>query len=397
MVEENGQGVKALRRYFRQINCTMLTGWTVIVAVLLVSYIGEILKGHRDWLFLVPFALVLLIPWLVNIFLYRRKKDWPYLCYTIVVGYFAMYTYVMFVNRTNLVFVYILPLLAFLMLYHHPKLVLGTGIVALALNLLSVFLRYRAGQINVEDTKDVEIQIALILLCFGGCYLSTKLFNHIAKENRDYLLQLNATNAELENMSLQTIATIAKILDAKDTYTKGHSERVSAYAAQLARELGMGEDEVEDILKIGLLHDIGKVGISDLILNKPGRLTEEEFAAMRQHSVIGSEIIKHVKTIPGLYEGVRHHHERYDGRGYPDGLKGDEIPYIARLIAVCDAYDAMTSNRVYRKHLSLEQVVSELEKGLGTQFDPIVGRKMIELLKEDRIENLSPDMVEEAG
>ena len=386
-----------MKRYYQQINSTMLSGWTVIVAVLSVSYIGEVLKGQRGWPFLVPFFLVLILPWLGNIFLYRRRNDWPYLCYTIVVGYFAMYTYVMFVNSTILVFVFILPLLAFLMLYHHPNLVLSTGIAALGLNLFTIFLRYRAGQISTEDSKNVEIQIALIALCFGGCYLSTKLFNHIAKENRDYLVQLNATNEELETMSLQTIATIAKMLDAKDAYTKGHSERVSVYAAKLAQELGMSETDVECVRKIGLLNDIGKVGIYDLVLNKPGRLTDEEFDTMRQHSAVGSEIIKDVKTIPGLYDGVRHHHERYDGRGYPDGLKGDDIPYIARLIAVCDAFDAMTSNRVYRKHLTMEQVVSELEKGLGTQFDPIIVSKMIELLRNGQFENLSPDMVEEAG
>ena len=118
---------------------------------------------------------------------------------------------------------------------------------------------------------------------------------------------------------------------------------------------------------------------------------------MRNHAAAGAEIIEHVGSIPGLYDGVRHHHERYDGRGYPDGLKGDAIPYIARLIAVCDAYDAMTSNRVYRKHLTIEQVMTELEKGVGTQFDPIIVTKMLELLREGRLENLSPDMVEDVG
>ena len=133
----------------------------------------------------------------------------------------------------------------------------------------------------------------------------------------------------------------------------------------------------------------------DSVLKKPGRLTDEEFGLMKQHTVVGSEIIKDINSIPGVVIGARYHHERYDGRGYPDGLKGEEIPFIARIIAVADAFDAMTSNRIYRKHLSTEQVMSELEKGAGSQFDPAIARLLVDMLKSGAIKNLSPDMADE--
>lgn len=375
----------------------MLTGWLIIIAVLLAAYAGEVVKGERTLAYLLCFIPVVLVPWLVILMIYRGKPDSQRLCYYVVPGYFLMYLFVMLTGSTSMVFSFILPLLSLLILYHHPNLILYTGIASLAVNLFSIYQRFQAGLLDVSSSKDAEIQLALIVLCFGGCYIATRLYDEISRANYDYLKRLNATNRDIQAMSVQTITTIARMLDARDSYTEGHSQRVAVYCTSLAKGLGMSEEEIDNVHKVALLHDIGKIGVPDAVLNKPGRLSDEEYAAMKQHTTVGGEIIKDVKTIPNIYDGVRHHHERYDGRGYPDGLKGEQIPYIARLIAVADAYDAMTSTRVYRKHLMNEKVMSELENGAGTQFDPDVVGKLIELLNAGVIENLSPDMGQKAN
>ena len=195
-------------------------------------------------------------------------------------------------------------------------------------------------------------------------------------------------------MSLQTITTIANMLDAKDPYTEGHSQRVAEYSRTLALGLGMGDVEADNIRKIALMHDIGKIGVPDNILNKAERLNPDEYELMKLHATVGSEIVKDVSTLPGIYDGVRHHHENYDGSGYPDGLKGEDIPYIARVIAVTDSFDAMTTDRVYRRHLSSKQAIEELKKGKGTQFDPAITDKMIEMLASGEMKNISPDIAE---
>ena len=374
---------------YRKINSQMMIGWMIIVVALLVTYSLEVVKKQIEWQYLLAFVPIVTIPFAIAAVVYFRNRYWKGLCYVIVPGYFIMYLFVMFTGRTTMVFSYILPLLLLLILYHHPKLILGTGIAALIVNLISIFINYRAGLLDITTSKNAEIQVALIVLSFGGCYFATRLYEKITEQNEEYQKTLNEKNDHIQTMSLQTLTTIAKMIDAKDTYTEGHSQRVSIYSTRIAQELGFSTEEVETIRKIALLHDIGKVGIPDLILNKPARLTEEEYITMKNHAAIGGDIIMAIKTLPGLYDGVRYHHERYDGKGYPDGLKGDEIPYIARIIAVADAYDAMTSNRVYRRQLDDEHVLSELERGIGTQFDPDIARTMIELMKSGAVKDIA--------
>lgn len=383
--------------HYQKINQRILAGWLVIVAVLVFSYAGEVIKGERTLAYLGMFVPVVVLPWLLCYIIDRKKPGWKHLCNFIVVGYFMMYLFVMLTGSTSMVFSFILPLLSLLVLYHHPKLILFTGVASVLVNLFFIFQNYTMGLLDMSNSKDAEIQIALIVLCFSGSYIASKLYDDITVQNVEYLHKLNTANNDLQNMSLQTITTIVNLIDAKDSYTEGHSRRVSAYSVSLARELGFSGRELEDLRKVALLHDIGKVGVSDLVLNKPGRLTTEEFAAMKLHTVIGSDIIKSVTTIPSLYTGVRNHHERYDGNGYPDGLSGENIPFNARIIAVADAYDAMTSTRVYRKLLPNERVMAELERGAGTQFDPVVAGKLIEMIKAGRLENLSPDISENVG
>lgn len=186
----------------------------------------------------------------------------------------------------------------------------------------------------------------------------------------------------LEKVLLNSILVIANTIDAKDAYTSGHSKRVAQCATAIAERLNWSEKEVQNIYNVALLHDLGKIGVPDAILNKPGKLSSEEFNVIKKHPVIGHDILKDIHMISGVGEGALYHHERYDGRGYPYGLKGEEIPYYARIIGIADAYDAMTSNRIYRPKLTQERVIEEFEKGRGTQFDPGLTDLFLEMLRE---------------
>ncbi|MFW6161680.1 MAG: HD-GYP domain-containing protein, partial [Planctomycetota bacterium] len=176
---------------------------------------------------------------------------------------------------------------------------------------------------------------------------------------------------ELEQLFVRVIETLVATVEAKDIYTYGHSARVSKLARQIARRLGLDEEALEQLKVAGLLHDVGKIGIPQSILGKPGRLTDEEWEYIRSHPQIGEGIIRQLGSprLAEIQRTVRHHHEKIDGSGYPDGLAGEAIPLMARILAVADAYDAMTSNRPYRAPLSTEAAVEELQRGAGSQFD----------------------------
>ncbi len=179
---------------------------------------------------------------------------------------------------------------------------------------------------------------------------------------------------------LDTIQSLSATIDAKDPYTKGHSFRVAAYSTALARELGWSEERMELLQYAALIHDLGKVAISEAILRKEGNLTAAEFAQMREHSLTGSNIIKDIKFLAGGADIIKHHHERWDGQGYPDGLKGELIPEGARILAVADAFDAMTSDRSYRQALDISTAMQEIKEGAGTQFDPRIAEAFIRII-----------------
>ena len=191
---------------------------------------------------------------------------------------------------------------------------------------------------------------------------------------------------EYKNITVESIQAIARTIDAKDEYTNGHSIRVGAYSKIIAENLGMSSDEVDNIYYIALLHDIGKIAIPDSILNKPGRLTDEEFAVMKSHTTRGAAILKGISTIPQIIEGAKSHHEKYDGSGYPEGLKGEDIPFVARIICCADCFDAMASKRVYKEPFSLDVITSEFERCAGTQFDPQISRVVIDLITTGKLQ-----------
>lgn len=182
----------------------------------------------------------------------------------------------------------------------------------------------------------------------------------------------------------EALLTFANAIDAKDKYTNGHSLRVATYSLEIAKKLNLSEDEQENIYNIALLHDIGKIGIPDRILNKPGKLTPEEIETIKRHPMIGGEILKDFTSIPGIGEGAKYHHERYDGTGYNEGLKGEDIPFYARIICVADSYDTMAGGRHYSKSRSSDEVKEELKRCAGTQFDPKIVKVMIELIDEGK-------------
>ncbi|KGX92005.1 chemotaxis protein CheY [Pontibacillus halophilus JSM 076056 = DSM 19796] len=183
---------------------------------------------------------------------------------------------------------------------------------------------------------------------------------------------------------LESFFTVfAATLDARDPYTAGHSERVAAYSVQIATYAGWEEDQIDLLRKSALLHDIGKIGVRDAVLLKEGRLTAEEFSIIQQHPAIGERILKQVQLPAELHPilpGVRHHHERYDGKGYPDQLSGEDIPIFGRIMAVADAYDAMTSDRPYRKGMPIDKALRIIEEGKGTQWDPYFAELFLELM-----------------
>ncbi len=197
----------------------------------------------------------------------------------------------------------------------------------------------------------------------------------------DLETQLQEKTKQVESATLNSIMVVANTIDAKDAYTAGHSFRVAQCAEEIAKNLGWDENKRLNLHYVALLHDVGKIGVPDAILNKPLALTKEEFDVIRRHPVMGGEILKDIRMIPHVGEGALYHHERYDGRGYPTGLKGKTIPEFARIITIADTYDAMNSRRVYRDKLPREKIIAEFERCNGAQFDPEFGQVFINMLK----------------
>lgn len=186
---------------------------------------------------------------------------------------------------------------------------------------------------------------------------------------------------ELEDLFIKLVIAMVNALDAKSPWTKGHTERVTNYALEIAREIGIKDEELENLRLCCLLHDIGKIGIYDVILDKPGKLTDEEFDLIKKHPEKGAEILKPIKQLSKIIPGILHHHERYDGKGYPDGLMGEDIPLCARILHVADSFDSMTADRPYRPAPGVEYAISEFKKYVGLQFDPQVVEAFMRILE----------------
>lgn len=226
------------------------------------------------------------------------------------------------------------------------------------------------------------ILVSILIICWITWFITrTSVQKTVLKQQ----FELEYAKKQIE-MGNETILSIARTVDAKDSNTSEHSVRVSQYSVAIARRYGFDEKKCENIRQMALLHDIGKIGIPDAILNKPAKLDDEEYEIMKSHVVRGGEILKDFTLIENVAIGALYHHERYDGKGYCAGLKGEEIPIEARIIGIADAFDAMTANRVYRKRLDIDYVLGELRRCRGSQFDPELTDIMLELIDEGEID-----------
>ena len=238
---------------------------------------------------------------------------------------------------------------------------------------------------DINDTKYFKLYLIFVGMLAVAWITWFLLRNQLQKRILIQQKELEFAKEQVR-MGNETILAIAKTVDAKDENTSQHSMRVSEYSVMIARELGWEEEECENLRKAALLHDIGKIGIPDRILNKPARLDDDEYAIMKTHVTRGAEILKDFTMIDHVSEGARYHHERWDGSGYAEGLKGEAIPIYARIIGMADAFDAMTANRVYRKQLDFDYVLSEIKRCRGSQFDPKIADIMLNLIETKKID-----------
>ncbi len=287
--------------------------------------------------------------------------------------------------------------LVFTIMYEDKKMCRNVTIIDITLMALPIVERATDEGYNTDIGPEAIITLAILILLTFFCTIVIDVLSTRRAELNEALVQaekakfideLNAKNKELEELSHETFEAIAKAIDANDPYTAGHSRRVAEYAKMIASRMDFSPDEVEEIYYAGLIHDVGKLGIDNKIINKNGKLTDDEFAEIKRHPLLGYEILKGISIKGKFADGAKCHHERIDGRGYPNGLNGKDISPLARIIAVADAYDAMTSKRSYRDVLPQAAVREQIEKGIGTQFDPTVARIMLDMIDADKDYNM---------
>ena len=239
----------------------------------------------------------------------------------------------------------------------------------------------------LETIKKLDIQgyceksnkFDQLLLLIESGIKSIKQMQEIKRINGE----LSDAKDKLEKAYLESIETLRYTVEAKDPYTKGHSDRVAEFSVLIGKKLGLSEEDLKTLRIGGLFHDIGKIGIPDSILLKDERLTPEEYSEIKHHPSIGTHILSNATIFSNIIPIVKHHHERYDGRGYPENLKGEDIPFLARIATVADAFDAMSSKRTYRNSLDIDTIIDEIQKNSGTQFDPKIAEVFLDILKNE--------------
>ncbi len=240
--------------------------------------------------------------------------------------------------------------------------------------------------ITINKTRHIyeHVWFVLMIIFLALALLVGSVILYFQRKIRQTLKQ----EEQYKKITLESIEAIARTIDVKDSYTNGHSRRVGYYSREIAKAMGLDEKQVENIFYTALLHDIGKIGIPISIINKPSRLDDNEFATMKTHTSKGGKILKDISTIPGIVEGAMYHHERYDGTGYPKGLKGEEIPLIARIICCADCFDAMATKRSYKEPCTKEYIINEFKRCSGSQFDPEIAKIMVKLIEEDKFKTI---------
>lgn len=234
-------------------------------------------------------------------------------------------------------------------------------------------------RLDIQGYCEKSDKFDQLLLLIESAIKSVKQMDEIKRINE----KLEDSKEQLEQAYLDMVQTLRYTVEAKDSYTRGHSDRVSEYSVLIGEKLGLPAEQIKTLRIGGLFHDIGKIGIPDSILLKPAKLTDEEYSQIKNHPSIGAHILGSAAIFQDIIPIVKHHHERYDGNGYPSRLKWEEIPYLARIAAVADTFDAMTSRRSYRGPIDIEHVKEEIKRCEGTQFDPQIAEVFIEILNND--------------
>ncbi|SDM08455.1 PAS domain S-box-containing protein [Dendrosporobacter quercicolus] len=245
------------------------------------------------------------------------------------------------------------------------------------------------------ETMDTGHEIALMEVCVSNVYHETNIWclanTYLLRDDRgdiEYAVgtylpidKFKVIERRLDSINLDIIKAFCKAIGVRDAYTKQHSESVAYLMVELAEFMNLSPEEVTKAYLAGIVHDVGKIGVPEKVLAKPGRLSEEEFKVIKCHPVKGAEILAEIDGLGAITRVVRHHHERYDGRGYPEGVAGEDIPFLSRMLSICDAYDAMTSKRCYRDPYTAAQALNEIKRCAGQQFDPVISGNFIQLMK----------------
>lgn len=260
--------------------------------------------------------------------------------------------------------------------YHLALVGMVIALVSVLIEMVSVYF--------VVTISGLFIGTGLVILLFLNLIRTVRSVRNLERLRQKK--ELESRRRQTERISLQTIKTLSVTVETKNVYTNGHSQRVADYSALIAGALGWDDKRINNLRNAAYMHDVGMIGIPDSIVNKPTRLTEEEYAIIQRHTLIGADILKDITLIEHVAEVAHYHHERYDGTGYPEGLSGEEIPIEARIVAVADSYDAMNSKRIYRNALEKEKIIEELESCSGTQFDPVIAELFVRLIREGKVD-----------
>ena len=371
------------------------------------SKIRQILVPNASALASLCFVMIMLSP--LPILFYadsiqngKHRKLYQYIGYVVLLNFVVSsilyltkikdYIETLPVAQCILVFVFILVFIHLVQYIRKNKqsktdyiLLIGLFLVLVCVAIESVSVYF------VATISGIFIGIGMIILLFTNIVRTIQKI-HMVEEKRHHL-ELEIEKKQNKKITLQMMESLSTTIEAKDEYTRGHSRRVAQYAALIAENLGWSKEEIQNLKNCAYLHDIGKIGIPDQILNKPGKLTNEEFNLIKQHTTIGQDILKDITIIPHIDEVTRSHHEHYDGTGYPDGLKGNEIPIQARVIALADSYDAMNSRRIYRNALSHGRIYHEIQMNAGTQFDPEITKVFLKLMDNGSLYNLENEIL----
>lgn len=371
------------------------------------SKIRQILVPNASALASLCFVMIMLSPLPIlfyadNIQNGKHRKLYQYIGYIVLLNFAISsilyltkikdYIETLPVAQILLVFVFILVFIHLVQYIRKNKqsktdyiLLIGLFLVLLCVAIESVSVYF------VATISGIFIGIGMIILLFTNIVRTIQKI-HMVEEKRHHL-ELEIEKKQNKKITLQMMESLSTTIEAKDEYTRGHSRRVAQYAALIAENLGWSKEEIQNLKNCAYLHDIGKIGIPDQILNKPGKLTNEELNLIKQHTTIGQDILKDITIIPHIDEVTRSHHEHYDGTGYPDGLKGNEIPIQARVIALADSYDAMNSRRIYRNALSHGRIYHEIQMNAGTQFDPGITKVFLKLMDNGSLYNLEHEIL----